>query len=158
MSTLPSWDKLKKANELKQVCQWIGIYMKAKIHSQILLDRPGFCHRKQYCDILWCCLGGVGGGGIAIYILQYYWKTARALKLACVYFCAFAFCVCVLTRVVKLLLYAYYYCYYYYLIYLNSLLLLLLRHIFKRPITITITVTGNVCGANYYYYYYYSKH
>ena len=58
-------------------------------------------------------------------------------------------------RVVKLLLcaYYYYYYYYYYLIYLNSLLLLLLlfRHIFKRPITITITVTGNVWGAYYYY-------
>ena len=61
-------------------------------------------------------------------------------------------------RVVKLLLCAYYY--YYYFIYLNSLLLLLLllRHIFKRPITITITVNGNIWGAYYYYYYYFSKH
>ena len=60
------------------------------------------------------------------------------------------------TRVVKLLLCAYYYYYYYYFIYLDSLLLLLvlLRHIFKRPITITITV--NIWGA--YYYYYYSKY
>ena len=59
-------------------------------------------------------------------------------------------------RVVKLLLCAYYYYYYYYFIYLNSvlLLLLLLHHIFKRPITITITVTGNVWGAYYYYYYF----
>ena len=48
------------------------------------------------------------------------------------------------TRVVKLLLCAYYYYYYYYFIYLNSLLLLLLLlcHVFERPITITITVTG----------------
>ena len=57
-------------------------------------------------------------------------------------------------RVVKLLLCAYYY--YYYFIYLNSLLLLLLHHIFKQPITITITVTGNIWGV--YYYYYFSKH
>ena len=62
------------------------------------------------------------------------------------------------TRVVKLLLCAYYYYDYYYFIYLNSLLLLLLRHIFKRPITITITITGKVWGAYYYYYYFYSKH
>ena len=65
---------------------------------------------------------------------------------------------CVWTRVVKLLLCAYYY--YYYLMYSNNLLLLLLllRHIFKGPITITITITGNVWGAYYYYYYFYSKH
>ena len=46
---------------------------------------------------------------------------------------------CAHARVVKLLLCAYYYYYYYYFIYLNILLLLLLRHIFKLPITITIT-------------------
>ena len=65
-----------------------------------------------------------------------------------------------ISRVVKLLLCGYYYYYYYYFIYLNGLLLLLLllHHIFKRPITITITVTGNVWGAYCYYYYYYSKH
>ena len=59
------------------------------------------------------------------------------------------------TRVVKLLLCAYYY--YYYFIYLNSLLLLLLllRHIFKQPITITITITRKFQTAYYYYYYYY---
>ena len=48
------------------------------------------------------------------------------------------------------------YCYYYYVIYLNSLLLLLLllllRHIFKQPITITIT--RNI-KKDYYYYYYF---
>ena len=61
------------------------------------------------------------------------------------------------TRVVKLLLCAYYYYYYYYFIYLNSLLLLLLllRHIFKQPITITITITRKIKTAYYYYYYYY---
>ena len=60
----------------------------------------------------------------------------------------------VITRVVKLLLCAYYYYYYYYFIYLNSLLLLLLRHIFKQPITITITVTRKIKTAYYYYYYF----
>ena len=60
---------------------------------------------------------------------------------------------CLPTRVVKLLLCAYYYYYYYYFIYLNSLLLLLLRHIFKQPITITIT--RKIKTAYYYYYYYY---
>ena len=61
-------------------------------------------------------------------------------------------------RVVKLLLCAYYYYYYYYFTYLNSLLLLLLRHIFKQPITITISITRNIKEAYYYYfsdYYYY---
>ena len=64
------------------------------------------------------------------------------------------------TRVVKLLLCAYYY--YYYFIYLNSLLLLLLllRHIFKQPITITIT--RKIKTAYYYYfpdyYYYFSNY
>ena len=59
-------------------------------------------------------------------------------------------------RVVKLLLCAYYYYYYYYFIYLNSLLLLLLllRHIFKQPITITITITRKIKTAYYYYYYF----
>ena len=74
----------------------------------------------------------------------------------------------VCTRVVKLLLCAYYYYYYfiylnslllllyYYIIYLNSLLLLLLllRHIFRQPITITITITQNIKKAYYYYYYF----
>ena len=60
-------------------------------------------------------------------------------------------------RVVKLLFCAYYY--YYYFIYLNSLLLLLLllHHIFKQPITITITITRNIEKA-YYYYYYFSNY
>ena len=62
------------------------------------------------------------------------------------------------TRVVKLLLcaYYYYYYYYYYFIYLDSLLLLLLllSHIFKQPITITITITRNIKRAYYYYYYF----
>ena len=53
------------------------------------------------------------------------------------------------TRVVKLLLCAYYY----YFIYLNSLLLL--RHIFKQPITITIT---RKIKTAYYYYYYFSNY
>ena len=52
----------------------------------------------------------------------------------------------IISRVVKLLVCAYYYYYYYYVIY------------FKRPITITITVTGKVWEAYYYYYYYCSKH
>ena len=62
----------------------------------------------------------------------------------------------VATRVVKLLLCAYYYYYYYYFIDWNCLLLLLLllRHIFKHPITITITITRNIKHAYYYYYYF----
>ena len=38
--------------------------------------------------------------------------------------------------------------------YLNILLLLLLRHIFKQPITITITSTRNIKKTYYCYYYF----
>ena len=58
----------------------------------------------------------------------------------------------VVGRVVKLFLCAYYYCYYYYFIYLNILLLLLLRHIFRQPNTITITITRHIKKAYYYYF------